>query len=73
MNKQLTIYDALADSLIGQTVAYVSDHWQSDWNGEEVGFPDVPVVGLYSIPEQPIQYYVDTENGVVLEAWYVED
>ena len=26
--------------------------WQSDWNGNEVGFNDVAIVGLYSQEEQ---------------------
>lgn len=73
MNEQLSNYEALAEELVGQTVDYVSHHWSSDWNGDEVGFDDVLVVGLYSIPDQPIYYYVNTENGEVLEAWHVED
>ena len=72
MDEQITIYDALADSLVGQTVAYAADHWQSDWNGDDVGFDDVLVVGLYSVPNTPISYYVDTENGYVLDAWAEE-
>lgn len=73
MDEQITIYDTLADIMIGNKLDYVNDHWQSDWNGDEVGFPDVPVVGLYSLKNQPIDYYVDTETGVILDAWSTED
>lgn len=73
MNKQLTLFDALAEELIGTSRKYYEDHRSSDWNGCEVGFHDVSVVGLYSIPDMPIYYYVDTEIGVVLDAWAEED
>lgn len=69
MAEQITADDILADALIGTTVDYTKDHWSSDWNGDEVGFDDVNVVGLYSVPDSPISYYVDTENGYVLDAW----
>ena len=69
MSEQITIDAILADALIGTIVDYTEDHWWSDWNGDEVGFDDVNVVGLYSIPDSPIAYYVDTENGYVLDAW----
>ena len=69
MSEQITIDAILADALIGTIVDYTEDHWWSDWNGDEVGFDDVNVVGLYSIPDSPISYYVDTENGYVLDAW----
>ena len=43
-------------------------YWQSDWNGYEVGYPEVPVVGLYTSVEYPeMSFYVDTENGIILE------
>lgn len=73
MSEQTTIYDALAEDLIGTPRKYYEDHWSSDWNGDEVGFQDVDVVGLYSTPDMPIYYYVDTETGVVLDAWAEED
>ena len=80
MTEQITADDILAewyltvaDALIGTIVDYTEDHWWSDWNGDEVGFDDVNVVGLYSIPDSPISYYVDTENGYVLDAWVEVD
>ena len=69
MAEQITVDDILADALIGTTVDYTKDHCASDWNGDEVGFDDVNVVGLYFIPDSSISYYVDTENGYVLDAW----
>lgn len=68
-NNQLTIFDILADDIVGTKRNYTADHWSSDWNGDEVGFDDVLVVGLYSVPDTPIMYYVDTESGEVLDAW----
>lgn len=46
--------------------------WSSDWMGEEVGYPDVIIVGLYTYqpnvgPE--ISLYIDIENGIVLDMW----
>ena len=73
MDEHITVDDILADALIGTTVDYTKDRWSSDWIGYEVGFDDVNVVGLYSIPDSPIYYYVDIENGYVLDAWAEED
>lgn len=41
-------------------------HWYSDWNGDEVGFPNVDVVGLYGSDELGTDFYVNSENGEVL-------
>ncbi|WP_179125851.1 hypothetical protein [Rossellomorea marisflavi] len=43
--------------------------WQSDWCGDEVGYDDVSVVGLYYIVNPGIYYYINAESGEVLEAW----
>lgn len=48
---------------------YVNDLWSSDWNGEDVGYPEIDIVGLYTLKDKPVHYYVNTETGVVLEAW----
>ena len=42
-------------------------HWRSDWNGDEVGYPDVLVVGLYTSYALGCDFYIDTETGDVLE------
>lgn len=46
--------------------------WESDWNGDEVGFPEVDVVGLYSLEMacgDELNLYINTETGEVLEAF----
>lgn len=52
-------------------------HWQSDWNGYEVGYPEHNVVGLYSqeseVSGQTIYIYVNTETNVILEFWAAEE
>lgn len=55
---------------VGEKVNYTVLCWNSDWNGYEVGFPEVCVVGLYSDLDGN-DYYINTENGVVLEV--IED
>ena len=69
MDKPNMADEILAEALIGTTIDYTKDRWSSDWNGDEVGFDDVNVVGLYFIPDSSISYYVDAENGYVLDAW----
>jgi hypothetical protein len=46
-------------------------HWQSDWNGDEVGYDDINIVGLYSLETvmNTVYFYIDMETGAVLEAW----
>ena len=73
MAEHITADGILANALIGTTIDYTKDFWLSDWNGYEVGFDDVEVVGLYSVLDTSISYYVDTENGYVLDAWVDED
>lgn len=41
--------------------------WQSDWNGYEVGFEDVEVVGLYQLEDTEIMMYINAETGEILE------
>jgi len=47
--------------------------WQSDWNGYEVGYPLVPVVGLYTCDKLGVDVYVNTETGDVIEIWQLVD
>lgn len=44
-------------------------HWYSDWNGDEVGYPDIPVVGLYYSDTLNVSIYLNTETTEVLEIW----
>lgn len=41
--------------------------WQSDWNGYEVGYDNLNVVGLYTSDELECDFYVDMETNNVLE------
>lgn len=46
--------------------------WQSDWNGDEVGFDDVDVVGLYRqerFDELVYYFYIDMADNVILDFW----
>lgn len=50
--------------------AYINDlHWQSDWDGEEVGYPELDVVGLYTSVRLEIDLHVNTETGEVLQVF----
>ena len=48
--------------------------WSSDWNGDEVGYPELGVVGLYSQEREDGSYsfYIDMETNKVLEFWKEE-
>jgi len=45
--------------------------WQSDWNGYEVGYDDVGVVGFYMQyrDDGTYYFYIDVETDTVLELW----
>ena len=45
--------------------------WSSDWDGDEVGFPESEVVGLYSQERDDGSYsfYLDMETCKVLDFW----
>jgi hypothetical protein len=58
---------------VGDEVYYPNLCWSSDWNGDEVGFDDIDVVGLYSFPNTEIYIYVNVENGVILDIWNGEE
>ena len=49
--------------------------WSSDWNGYEVGYPEVEVVGLYlqERDEGCYNFYLDMETYKVLDFWKDED
>ena len=46
-------------------------HWQSDWNGDEVGYSEDQIVGLYSLHGR--DYYMDMDTNRVLEVVEEED
>lgn len=66
-----TVLDRIINDLYAGTIRdYTQDHWSSDWNGDEVGYDDVLIVGLYRMNDGNVDYYVDTETEIILEAWY---
>lgn len=50
-------------------------NWESDWNGDEVGYPEVEVVGLYSRPGRTGRqyFYIDMETDTLLDCWTDEE
>ena len=49
--------------------------WSSDWNGDEVGYPESEVVGLYSQERDDgcYSFYLDIETDKVLDFWKEEE
>lgn len=47
--------------------------WQSDWAGDEVGYDDTLIVGLYHLIESDIYVYIDAETGYILESWSMDE
>lgn len=47
--------------------------WESDWNGDEVGFDDVDVVGLYRLVDTNVYLYIDVTTNRLLDAWEIKD
>ena len=49
--------------------------WSSDWNGDEVGYPESEVVGLYSQERDDGRYsfYLDMKTDKVLDFWKDEE
>ena len=45
-------------------------HWYSDFDGKDVGYPSINVVGYYIYNE--LNLYIDTETNSVLELWFDE-
>jgi hypothetical protein len=52
--------------------------WHSDWNGEDLGYTDIEIIGLYSMETyegetaKTVCFYIDIETDTVLESW-IED
>lgn len=44
--------------------------WSSDWNGDEVGYDDVDVVGLYMLNGTDYGFYINMETMQILECLY---
>lgn len=43
--------------------------WSSDWNGYEVGYPGVEVVGLYVSDSLECDFYIDASTGEILDVF----
>ena len=46
--------------------------WSSDWNGEEVGYPESTIVSLYTAENEEgktLYLYVDIESNKILDFW----
>ena len=53
---------------IGDEVDFNRLHWQSDWNGYEVGHDNVEVIGLYSDPNnEKVDYYINVDTHRIVE------
>jgi len=49
-------------------------HWCSDWNGDEVDYPERNVIGLYVFKANiNIHCYVDAETMEILDVWEEEE
>lgn len=54
------------------TIDLTETVWQSDWNGDEIGFPEVEgAIGLYTQHRDDgvYNFYIDYENSRVLDFW----
>lgn len=51
------------------SVDYFAMHWSGDNNGDEVGYPEVNVIGNYSYNN--VEVLVDVEGGQVYEAFEI--
>ena len=49
--------------------------WSSGWNGDEVGYPESDVVGLYSQERDDgcYYFYIDMDTNMVLDFWKEEE
>lgn len=47
--------------------------WLSNWNGYEVGCPNIDVVSLYINENNDKFMYIDLDSGKILETWTEND
>ena len=49
--------------------------WQSDWDGEEVGFPEIGVIGYYTSPmeDYTLTLYIDMSDMRIVDLWVNHD
>lgn len=48
--------------------------WSSDWDGDDVGYPDSEIVGMYSQERDDgcYRFYIDMDTNEVLDFWKEE-
>lgn len=56
---------------IFENINFKELHWQSDWNGDEIGYDEREVIGFYSYGK--INMYIDMKTYEVLEIWLEEE
>jgi hypothetical protein len=47
--------------------------WSSDWSGDEVGYDDVELVGLYQLKHADYDFYIDMSTMEILKVFYCGD
>lgn len=47
--------------------------WQSDWDGEDIGYEDINVVGVYTSQEHSVFVYINVEEGLVIDVVPFDD
>lgn len=40
--------------------------WQSNWDGHELGYDEVEVIGLYTLKDTTLNFYIDMENNMII-------
>lgn len=43
--------------------------WESDFNGYELGYEDMDVIGLYRLESTSLYVYINYENNKILKYW----
>lgn len=46
-------------------------HWQSDWDGDDIGYPYSTVIGYYTYYD--LNLYIDIDSLQILEAWFDDE
>jgi hypothetical protein len=61
------------ENMLNPWIASQKLNWSSDWNGDEVGYDDIAVVGLYSVQDMDIDVYIDMETMQILDIFCLKD
>ena len=53
--------------------AFIKDLlWESDFNGYEYGYDNIPCIGFYSSQSLKVNVLIDYEDGRIIEIWSSE-